>query len=204
MSLRSVLLSCLAIVAMAGPSLAAPIKGQVQFNSGASTPTYSPLNGPTGAADIPSLGDYTGSIAFTADVTSTGSFGGGNDFAGKTLNSGVQQTTFSFFGSSITVSFGTLGTFTGDLDLPQSGGFGGTAGNRFIGTFTPGSEMAGFSPSAANLLITLSRSSLGVTPQLSGTMDVLGTSAVVPEPTTYALAAFGAMAMGVVARRRRA
>jgi hypothetical protein len=27
---------------------------------------------------------------------------------------------------------------------------------------------------------------------------------VVPEPTTYALAAFGAIAMGVVARRRRA
>ncbi|MFM8217508.1 MAG: PEP-CTERM sorting domain-containing protein [Planctomycetaceae bacterium] len=26
----------------------------------------------------------------------------------------------------------------------------------------------------------------------------------VPEPTTYALAAFGAIAMGVVARRRRA
>ncbi|MFM7161110.1 MAG: PEP-CTERM sorting domain-containing protein, partial [Planctomycetaceae bacterium] len=184
-----------------------PVHGQLQFNSGASTPTYTPTT--TGTA----LSAYTGTVAFSTNVTSSGPYPDTIDnFAGKTFNQGVAPTSVSWDGSTITINFGTLGSFTGTNDNASVEGANSSTVN-YSGTFTPGSAFtgSGLSATAAQLSIGINRAAgqnggLGTaTPNLSGTLTVADEfNPTVPEPTTYALAAFGAIAMGVVARRRRA
>jgi len=196
MTLRSTLLGLVAAVAMAVPAFAVPIHGQLQFNSGASTPTYTPTT--TGTA----LSAYTGTVGFSTNVTSSAPFPSVDDFAGKTFNQSVQPSSVSWDGSTVTINYGTLGVFTGTNDnLSVEGTNSSTV--YYTGTFTPGSAFTGFSPTAAALSLNINRTTSGATPSLSGTLTVADDLAV-PEPTTYALAAFGIFAMGVVARRRRA
>jgi hypothetical protein len=172
MNLRSAVLGCVAAIAMAVPAFAGPIQGQIGYGT-SGTPTYTPTT------DGTSLADYAGTVTFSTNVTSTGPFPTIDDFAGKTLNSGVAASTITWNATTVTINYGTLGSFTGDI----------VAGNSLEGANSSYHLYAG----------TVS----GATPTLSGTLT-MDESTVVPEPTTYALAAFGAIAMGVVARRRRA
>jgi hypothetical protein len=196
MNLRSAVLGCVAAIAMAVPAFAGPIQGQIGYGT-SGTPTYTPTT------DGTSLADYAGTVTFSTNVTSTGPFPTIDDFAGKTLNSGVAASTFTWNATTVTINYGTLGSFTGDIVAGNSLEGANSSYHLYAGTFTPGTEMAGFDATAATLSIQINRTVSGATPTLSGTLT-MDESTVVPEPTTYALAAFGAIAMGVVARRRRA
>ena len=196
MNLRSAVLGCVAAIAMAVPAFAGPIQGQIGYGT-SGTPTYTPTT------DGTSLADYTGTVTFSTNVTSTGPFPTIDDFDGKTLNSGVAVSTITWNATTVTIDYGTLGSFTGDIVAGNSLEGANSSYHLYAGTFTPGTEMAGFDATAATLSIQINRTVSGATPTLSGTLT-MDESTVVPEPTTYALAAFGAIAMGVVARRRRA
>lgn len=113
MNLRSAVLGCVAAIAMAVPAFAGPIHGQMQYGT-SGTPTYSPTTNGT------SLAVYAGTVTFSTNVTSTGPFPTIDDFAGKTLNSGVAASTITWNGSTVTINYGTLGSFTGNIDAVNS------------------------------------------------------------------------------------
>jgi len=198
LKLKSLMLGALLTVAMTVSAQAALVQGQLQWGT-TTTPTFSPTTNNVG------LNVYTGTATFVTNVTSSGLLDGVDDFDGKTWNSGVSNTSFSFAeAGSQTFDFGTLGSFTGMIDPAESISGANSAFTILRGTFTPGSAMSGFSETDANLSIQWNRSGSAITPTVSGTLDVLGTQPTIPEPGTLGLAACGVVALGLVARRRRA
>jgi len=198
LKLKSLMLGALLTVAMTVSAQAALVQGQLQWGT-TTTPNFNPTTNNVG------LSVYTGTATFVTNVTSSGLLNGVDDFAGKTWNTGVSNTSFSFAEAGVqTFDFGSLGTFTGMIDANETVAGANSAATILRGTFTPGPAMAGFSATDANLSIQWTRTGSTVTPTVSGTLSVLGTETVVPEPGTLGLAACGVVALGLVARRRRA
>lgn len=198
LKLKSLMLGALLTVAMTVSAQAALVQGQLQWGT-TTTPTFSPSTNGT------ALSAYTGTASFVTNVTSSGLLDGVDDFAGKTWNSGVSNTSFSFAETGLqTFDFGTLGTFVGMIDPVETVPGANSIATILRGTFTPGPAMGGFSTTDANLSIQWTRTGSTVTPTISGTLSVLGTNPTVPEPGTLGLAACGVVALGFVARRRRA
>lgn len=198
LKLKSLMLGALLTVAMTVSAQAALVQGQLQWGT-TGTPTYTPTTNGT------ALSAYTGTATFVTNVTSSSLLSGVDDFAGKTWNSGVSNTGFSFAEAGLqTFDFGTLGTFVGMIDPIETLAGANSAATILRGTFTPGTALAGFTATDANLSIQWTRTGSTVTPTISGTLSVLGTQTVVPEPGTLGLAACGVVALGLVARRRRA
>jgi len=198
LKLKSLMLGALLTVAMTVSAQAALVQGQLQWGT-TTTPTFSPTTNNVG------LNVYTGTATFVTNVTSSGLLNGVDDFSGATWNSGVSNTSFSFAEAGFqTFDFGTLGSFTGMIDPAENVTGANSAATILRGSFTPGSALAGFSTTDANLSIQWTRTGATVTPTISGTLSVLGTQPTIPEPGTLGLAACGVVALGLVARRRRA
>lgn len=199
-SLKNLCLGVALLVLGSTSAWATPVIGD--FTYGQTGLSFSPSIGNTG------YNQYAGTATFTPTLNAangdfadhTGSFGspGTNSLQIDGVNGTVD--------TMISWDFGGFGTFEGTLDPDESPNpnFGsGSLSVNYIGTFTP--AFTGHSASNATLSISFTRSgnvTAGYTHNLSGTVTTYGVPPTIPEPATVALAAFGALALGVVARRR--